>query len=897
MSGSSLRSDRRSDEDVDSPHSATAAAAAAAHSTDEMSDEEDRSSHNSSSRYKHLRVRYSALRRAFRRQEAELDLLRAVQGQSHAEAQRTAEERRKEQRAMQQLMGQLAQLQEEHEAVRRREERWREREQQLLAEQRSVESQYGGCREESQRLQAELDRQYETVAAERRRLVATVSRHVQEESAQQRTIQSFAVAVDEMRAEMAGREVEREQLLHDAQTLRDAMQLLQAHVQQQAPLASTAAINDIATAAAARQPNQLFLSPLYVASPFLNSTPSTSTCAALRFSSSASLPSSAPPVSSPLATQLLFAATPSSPQPNTGNSQGNDQLTAHAAAPLATSQPSLASSLRSSSHTASSVSPVSPFSVNDFPPLPSSPSAARPSPRSVWGTTERAAHKRGNNRAPLREASADTLSAPSHRASGAQRTAKQSIISRSLHFSTTDEDGMPTSQKLSAAAAAAGEPAHVCSAACSSCHQTAPPAALILPLSFDSPAGNRTDSNSRREQRIASPVRAASAAAAAAASTALQSSSPCSTCQLRACSALLTPVSSSQRSLAVLDSEFRRVKRWTAQLQHHIAQQQQQLQQPDMSLAELRTPRSPATADTRSLQSPHSTVSRRRSSSEPHYAPSDALHPTGAHSHATPSTRVTELRPAAHVLPHSPQPTDIATSTPLSPGRPSMAVSVSSLLVQLSLCESQLAAKESSLQAATQHIAALHDKLAVMADSVEQMEAGIDELHQQAQQQRRQTAEERDRESRALSDRVRAAEDKVAEWAEQCRSVQAELDGTRSEVASQQSQAEQQRSDWEQRCNELVGAMSLLRAQAQMQSEMHDRLRAELETANAALAQHKRADVMHDEKRSEEEDTRRQVAMTGDSAAASAPLLQLVEQQLWEELTELQQLLLHFQPN
>jgi len=909
MSGPlAVLSDSCWDDELDSPQQA---AAAAAHTTDDWSDNDDDagsisgdhaavapSPSSSRSAYKHLRVRYTALRTAYRRQEGELEAVRAAHSQSQAEARAASEDRKKEQRAVQQLMSQLAQLQEANTELRAREERWSAREQQLMAEQRAADLQLSQCKEECGRLQCELDQQYGAVTAERRRLVATVSRHLSDESAQQRTVHSLTQAVDDMRAEAASREAEREQLLSDMQLMRDAVQILQAQLQQagaesEAEKKAGGYTLDATREAAAALTGRLFLSPLHLHSPAIDSTPSTSTCAALHFSSPPLPRPVAPPVrrptatqSSPLAEQLLHAHALSSPQPANSTVGCGEEFGSHTE--LLTSAPELLSSsspLRSSPAAAvpaSSVSPLSPFSVDEFPPLPSSPSTVLPTPRSsVW------------NSAAKRSRSGVSLSAPP--------PAAVANIARSLHFSTGDDDSAPAA---SAKPTAAEESSHSCSSACSHCQHAAPPASIIAPLAFDTPVADRSAGRDPRDASLATPVTAALRL--------LPSSTPCSSCQLRTSSALLTPQSSSQRSLAVLDSEFRRVKRWTAQLQQQITKQQQrqreeskqEQQQPGLAKQALSSPRiAPASA---ALPSPHSrrptVASRWRSNSEPHYyyAPSaERITPSPAPTDRTLAAAVgdsSSRSPPPQQQPHSSSSLPVATLSPAP-----VSVSVSSLLVQLSLCESELSLKNSSLQAATQHISALHDKLSVMADSIEQLEHSMDAHSQQWQQQRSEAADERERERRAASDELQAAERRVAELAERCAALQLRLDEASLEAVTQQGRYLQQSADWERRCAELLSAVAELQAAATAQAELNSSLRAELETATTALQQqHKPNDTAQAEQQLLGEDERGSVEETvadvERSSADPAPLLQLVEQQLTDELIELHQLLNQFEP-
>ena len=893
---------------------------------------------SSSSAYKHLRVRYIALRKALRRQEGDIERIAAVHAQTVADAQSASEERKKEQRALQQLVGQIGQLQEDNTRLRRREEQWEEREQQHLVQQREVQSQLAACRDECGRTQAELDRQCESLASERRRLVATVSRHITDLNHQQRTVQALTQTVDELTAEIASREAEREELLSDMQALRDAVQILQAHTQQQhthrhdtaasatAGRAKSLALTDGTPEPSTEAATMLFLSPLYVASPCIDSTPSTSTCDVLRFSSQQSAHSDSAAVSragglsSPLDAQLLHAdtiaslSTTSSPRSNGSSGRAAVRLStastntssvtppsdsATAASTSAASSVSASSSL-SSLPTTSPMFPVSPFSAEDFPPLPSSPNTAPPVTRtSVWSgkRTQRPASQRNNDTVTVKQQQHNdaTAAATDAQVSGEEAGTIDSVDSialstaRFLHFHTVDEsaeDDTTADQKLPPSAAAA-QVGHTCSSTCSFCQQAAPPLSII-PNTFDTPAGDRRVSHhrhtgeSRRSDEDALPSAVSS------------SSSPCSSCQLRVTSALLTPVSSSHRSLAVLDSEFRRVKRWTAQLQHQISKQQHQHRQDDneqhSSLEQTRahslaSPATPTSATQPTLLSPpHPSQPRPRANSEPPHEADYTLY--AATLSAAPSANLTMAVDAAA------QP-----SSPLS-SAPPHSVSVSSLLVQLSLCEAELRAKDIGLQAAVQHIAALHDKLSVMADSVEQLEASVDEQSQLHSEQRRR-AEETDTERQTLSAAVQAAEQHAAELVEQCAALQQQLDEVREQTACEQSQYSQHRAEWEQRCSALVSQVALLEASAQLHTEQHSRLLAELEayeelkrasqvdTRDAKANKCSCADELADEQKELRVMNTGSTSHTADTAPA---LLKLVEQQLWEEIRELQEL-------
>ena len=877
---------------------------------------------SSLSAYKHLRVRYTALRRAYRRQEGDMEAVRAAHEQTRAEAQRAAEEKKKEQRAVQQLLGQIAQLQDDNEALRAREQQQREREQQLVADVRSVESQLVGCRAESARLQSELDRQCAAVAAERKRLVATVSRHLHEESAQQLAIQSISQTVNQLTDELAAREAEREQMTGEVQLLRDALQVAQTHFQQHAHRQHEAGDTGMAGAdgtltapPTARPADQagLFLSPLHVASPCVSATPSTSTCAALSSSASpravAASTSRAYVLSSPLAAQLLHADTMSSPRPDSAiGCDEESKPDSHNNTRTAVSHTRPSSSHASSPSAARlSVSPLSPFSADEFPPLPSSPSAVRHIPHSVWNKpTERTAGKQHNRLSMKRDEHAMLLSTTSDctpRSVSVPPSVGRSNIARSLHFTGIDDDSRATAH---APPTAAANRSHTCSPPCSSCRQATPPASVLIPLTFATPGGAKTAGDGHREESLASP----SAAVASAARQIAPSATPRSTCQLRASSVLLTPISSSQRSFAVLDSEFRRVKRWTAQLQQQITQQQQQqrgLQQrtaskqdrPDICADERSRCRVPASATVPSLLSHRSTEPRKRSNSEPHHSvPREVtFDSTLQTSPAFAAADTTNDSSLSTPQPHQTNASFSASAATSSPASLPSSVSVSSLLVQLSLCESELAARGTSLRAATQHIAALHDKLSVMADSVEGLEASMEENSQQWKQHSAHAAEERDRERSALQADVQAARDRVAQLTSQCDSVQTQLDATVSQAASQHAQYVQQSVEWEQRRHELISRVAGLESRAQQEREQQRRLQAELDLSNAALRQREQSGSADKQQCSEDDRKDRKdaaqivslVASTSEDAA-SPPLLQLVEQQLSDELTELQRL-------
>ena len=823
--------------------------------------------------YRHLHVRYTALRTAYRRLEAEVEASRAAQRRSECEAAAAAEERCSEQRVQQQLSDSVTRLQSDNGALRAREEQSRVRERQSREVQRALEADLATRRSECAVLQSQVDRQCGAVAAERARLIAVQWTEV---SAQQRTIQSLTQTVDEMRDEVATRETEREQLLSEMQLLKDAVQILRAPCEQSAAHRAEAAAEGPVSAmqaatvggtasAAAASSDRLFLSPLYVASPGIDATPSTSTCAALHFSalpalqSTASTEQSVVVLGSSLAWQLLHADVTSSPAADSDRS-GAEQSTVHTDTATSAFELCPISSPHSSRRVASSVPPLSPFSADDFPPLPSSPSTARQlTPRSVWHkTVERTTSAQADIGGVAESRSNGTGNAINTRSLTGLR-----IDAESLHF--TASDGQSTTA-ASAPPLAADESTHTCfSPSCLWCQRPAPPASILLPLTFDTPNEDRTSGSYVLSESLDSPSRAAVRR--------VLSSTPCSSCQLRACSTLLTPLSSSQRSLAVLDSEFRRVKRWTAQLQQHITTQQQQRQQHTNYQHTQHTlarpsclPRHPATATLVSFHSQRSAISRRqRCNSDPH-----------------PTLLDQQQRTEASAM------LSVAAASPAAP----VSVSVQSLLVQLSLCESQLAAKELSVRAAAQHIDALQDKLSLLTDSIEQME---DAYNQQCQEQRSRAADELGRQRQAVSEEVQAAEERVASLAELCSSLRYQLDEARRESATQHSHHTQQRLEWEQRCSELEHSVAALEGEAERRAGQQRWLRAELDTVISALPQQRdqQADTVRVEQQCSEDDRSMEgrstlLTDTTTECAASPPLLQLVELQLWEEMNELQ---------
>ena len=899
-------------DELDSPQ---AAAIAVSHSTDDRSDDsidDGDISHSVEhvSAYKRLLVRYTALRRAYRRQESELEALNAAHVQSCSQA---LGEREKEQRATQQLprlLDQLARVQCDYSQLAAREQQWSARGEQLLAERRAAESAAATCREQHSQLEAELERQSGAVQAERKRLIAAVSRHVRDESAQQSAVQALTQTVESLTAEVASREAEREQLLIEAQRLRDAVQILQAR-QQQAPLESAnnnASDKDSATDALAAPPERLFLSPLQVASPCVDSTPSTSTCDALRFSAPPAVPRSAVAAvsragssSSPLASQLLHATT-ALPSPEHDAAFGSREGSSSRSGLRVSSHADSSSDL--SAFTASCVAPISPFSATEFPPLPSSPAAVPPTPPSVWnGTAQRIANIQTDRALPRQGAETVTTAArdaPNSRSSSGNSLVQAGLpsVARSLHFPTSDDDdstSVPT-QLLAVVDGAASDTTalNTCSpAGCSHCPQAAPPSS-ILPLTFDTPVGARFVVISKPESLALTAV-----ADAPTPVRMLPSSTPCSSCQLRACSALLTPITSSQRSLAVLDSEFRRVKRWTTQLQRSIAQHQQHQQPRRPSPTPPALTMYPNSATFHPRPSHRSAVTRQRANSAPHPPPPDRfIAMANSHTKRTLAANAPNTSPlpnshllAAIVSPASAlEPLAVAVPEPL-------AVSVSSLLVQLSLCESELEAKDSSLQAAALHIAALHDKLSVMADSVEQLEAEVEHHKQhwlEQQQHTSRAAEETDRERRSWSQELQASAERGTASAEQCAALHSQLDEARCEAAQEHSRHVQRSAEWEQRCSALVHRVAALQAVAELHA-------AQLDSAQAALQQCKQSDASLAERLcgiDNESDAGQAVQLikSDTDSGSPPPLLHLVEQQFCDELSELKQLLLHFEP-
>ena len=901
---------------VDSDEESHVAAVTTRHSPASPSSSSPSSS-SSLSAYRHLRLRYEALRKAHRRQEDEAERSRAALAQLEAEVRQAAEKRCKEQRAVQQLVGQIAQLQEACSEERRRRERGEVWEQQLTAERSAFESQLSACREDCGRLQSELERQSEALAAERRKLMATVSRHARDESAQQRSIQALAQTVDELRAEAAGREAKREQLLEEMQALRDALQLSQLPGQAgqrqrllAAPDPATAQDHD-GLHSPVDPRKGLYLSPVFVTSPSIVSTPSAVASfvfPSARSSGAAAGHSKSALSSSPLDTQLSFCEPQSShaaPHQRTATPRTNSSSTAQTSSESPT--PSATSPLSASA--VSSV--VSPFSSDDFPPLGSSPIAATPQPRSAWKNRRgrvKSAQRETRGQQPRDDESSTTASLFTTGAASAstessdtstQLSCAQST-SRSLQFAALDDHSASDADRSAPPAVApntaiAASPAR--SASCAFCPHAAPPVEIIAPLTYSSPLADRT-----RE------LGGASATAAA-----VVSSTPCSSCQLRASSALvLTPASSSQRSLAVLDSEFRRVKRWTTQLQQHISHQQrrqQQQQQPlvdasakDVEDAPLNGHGSHALAAS-FTPLPSLTWERathRRSNSEPHRT----AHLFDAPS-MPPSIKYTERKVARYSPTRGPAPVQSSAVWPATPP-PSFAsptsrsllqsVSVSSLLVQLSLCDSELRAKATSLQAAGTHIAALHDKLSVMADSIEQMEQSADEQYQHAQQQHRRQAEEWEKERRSMREAARTAEQSRATLAEQCAALHSELREARSQAHSQHRELTQQSADMQRRCEALVGQLAALEARAELHAEQRRALCADVEAAAAQLAQHKQRAESAEQRNQDDLKEAETISEAVNAAAivASPPLLQLIEQQFVDEMTELEQIIHQF---
>ena len=238
-------------------------------------------------------------------------------------------------------------------------------------------------------------------------------------------------------------------------------------------------------------------------------------------------------------------------------------------------------------------------------------------------------------------------------------------------------------------------------------HRPSPPPPDSLPLSLPPEPMTPTPHASQSEDAEESQTLSASSYAVSC-SSAFPGSS------LRAVAA--TPRSSALRSLAVLDSEFRRVRRWTEQMREEMRKQP-----PTSTPTPARARSHSLSADTPYLPS-SATASRHRGRSLSGSSPSAAALQLPA--------AFTPLRPAL------PFPSSSSSSSPLS---------TAGLLTSLSACREELSWRCVALQSASEHARSVEDKMRSLMESYEALELRTEQL----EEQHRDKAEQAERRARA----------------------------------------------------------------------------------------------------------------------------------------------------
>ena len=250
----------------------------------------------------------------------------------------------------------------------------------------------------------------------------------------------------------------------------------------------------------------------------------------------------------------------------------------------------------------------------------------------------------------------------------------------------------------------------------------------------------------------------------------------------------LTPRSSSQRSLAVLDSEFRRVRRWTEQMREEMRRQP--------------TPSTP-------------TAGRARSHSDTADTPA-ALLSVGALQRRPRS--LSSSSPSAVVALESP-----ATSTAVLPSPrcywPSVVssspLSTSALLLSLSVTREELALRCVALQSAYEHSRSVEDKMRSLMESYEALELRMEHMEERHREeledtQRRAQAELTDAQRAWVEERTEVRRSMEELQAELERSQQAMIDAAirlhegQAETRTLQQQLHQQAEEAQERVEEAA---------------------------------------------------------------------------------------------
>ena len=799
------------------------------------------SSPYSASSYRRLRVRHAALRSVCGRLESEVDALTADKEAALTHAARLESERVADHRAMQLLLAQLADCQRDQAREQQRAAAADVERAALVERLRALQEERAEKAQEHAALQGELTVCSRALMEEKRRLLSSLSRFTLEQAAQQQRLQEMDRTLEDWARELQSREAEREELERTLQHCRDIIQQQGEQLQRAfrslhaTPMTAHRTADDVdarlsspTTAASAPALPPSLLSPAsaiarVVESPLVT-TPGGPT------SASAVLPDS-PSQSAPIDVAVDAEGSPSA---------------VHASAAVR----SLSLSPQPTSSEALSQKPPSSGAVEV------SAERRRDSARGSGAERKRKGRRMGgkkptaqpllsagdpvtpqfpdvHQRPATTSASSDVVSAlaspspspsllpvpPPAESVTAADDANAPTVVRSLTFppppvkdvadTTALEAASAGERPLSPASPAASAPPEPM---CPSCLLTSspPPASLVIRFPTGTPAP--------APRRPGGPTDPSAPGGACARCGCAVDASP-STAASTFSAALLTPQSSSQRSLAVLDSEFRRVKRWTEQLQREVRH---------AVAATLRTPRAVLADGTPVASTTPRTRPRSMSDSSP----------------VTPFASSRTMR-----RPDSP-PAGTAVLLLSSTASTSSAapVTVASLLTSLSVCHEELRLRSAALESAHAHIESVEDKMRSLMESYE----GLEQQMEAAEERHR--AEEHSREQSAATDLQQLR----GSWDAERAHLALSIDGLHAELtrAHEEARAAAQRaataqaevSMWHSRCERAAEAHRQADEQLRLMEDAMER-QHQLEERGHVQAKEIAADASLTEKR------------------------------------------------
>ena len=395
--------------------------------------------------------------------------------------------------------------------------------------------------------------------------------------------------------------------------------------------------------------------------------------------------------------------------------------------------------------------------------------------------------------------------------------------------------------------------------ACSASHSP-PRASLVLPLHPHTPSHSSKQPPLSQEENEGGGLHSLDSASSSSptpfiASSTSASASVCTRCGRSALlgggrgvgavrsTSFLTPRSSSQRSIAVLDSEFRRVKRWTEELQREMRDQghagaSPATQQRDKGRGGVEEERKEAEAmassDGERLAAVTSPLSRRAGPQLARRWSGDDF-PHNVAASPLPSlfkpSPYRALSSASHLVGIS--------STALSPSpasASSSSLSVSSLLSSLSVCREELHQRGLALESAYAHAASVEDKMRGLMESYEVLEGTAEEASERF---REEVQAEQRRAQAELAEAEKMWQEERAVMRRTGEELQAELERGQEamhEAAARMLQMQREAEEWRRRWEATEEEKR--RAEEGRREEMESRRRVEEREADLQLQLH-----------------------------------------------------------